>query len=226
MGVERQGQLGAGDALAAGQALLAAAVGGELVDRRVEDAGLDPVALAQEPADRVAQVGVLEHHRHHVAGAGTDLVVAVGNDDSLDAGEQLPIAAGETTALLDVGAEVGEPGREQRRAGLVEAVVVADVDDVVAHRVAAMAVPGAGCHRVRAEAAGELGDTGVVGRQQPPLPAGEDLVGEEAEGPGEAMGAELALGARQGGVGAVCRVLDQRQAPFLADRLRASSGAA
>jgi hypothetical protein len=126
--------------------------------------------------------------------------------------QQLAIAQDQLAAAGDIGLERVEPGVQERGARLVEPVVEAEADDVVARGMTAVAIPGAGRHRMRARAAGKRRDVGVAGREQPALAACEDLVREEAERAREPQCAELAAQPGRRRAGRVRRILDQRQA--------------
>ena len=125
--------------------------------------------------------------------------------------QPLAVAEHQLAAAGDIGLEDFEPGVQERGARLVEPVVEAEADDVIAGGMAAVAIPGPGGHRVRAGAAGVGRDVGVARREQPALAAGEDLVREEAERTCEPQRAELAVEAGRRGVRSVRRILDQRQ---------------
>jgi hypothetical protein len=205
------------DQLAARQVARPVAVGAQLVQRGVEDARLHAALVEQERAQRIAQLRVVDDRGHHVARGAVDLGVLVGQRQAGDVGEPLAIAVHQLAATGDVVLEPPKPRGEQGCPRLVHAVVVAEPDDVVARRVASVTVPGAGRHRVRAQAPHAGRDLVVVGGEQAALAAGEHLVREEAEGPGEPVGPELALLADRRGAGAVRGVLDERDASAVAE---------
>ena len=125
-GIERQRELGPGGELAAGQRPVAPRVGAQLVDGGIEHAGLHLALVEQERAQRVAQRGVVDHDRHDVTGGAVDLVVAVGDREPFLAAEQLAVAVHEAPAgRRRRPRTAGQPGREQRRPRLVDAVVEA-----------------------------------------------------------------------------------------------------
>ena len=175
--------------------------------------------VAQPPAHRVAAVVVVDDDRHHVAGGALDAGVVVGNEQVGQTGQLGAVGPGQRAPALDLGLEPGEARVQQRRARLVEPVVVAEPDDVVGGGLARLAAPRPGGHRLRAQGAGERRDSVVVRRQQPALAAGEDLVREERERAGEAPRPELAaleVGARR-----VRGVLDQGEPVRVAERAQA-----
>ena len=71
--------------------------------------------------------------------------------------QPLAVGADERPAGADRLLEAADPAEAERGARLVEAVVEADVDDVVGGVVSAVAVPGAARHRVRAQQPHALG---------------------------------------------------------------------
>ena len=84
-----------------------------------------------------------------------------------------------------LGVEPREPAARQRGARLVDPVVEAEVDDVVAGGVSAVAVPGQRRHAVRAQQPYSVRERVVVGDDHPALADREVLVREEAERAGE-----------------------------------------
>jgi hypothetical protein len=104
-------------------------------------------------------------------------------------------------------------------ADLVDAVVVAQGDDVVGVGVAVVAVPGQGGHAVRAQQAQAFGQVVVGGEQHAAFAGGEVLVGEEARSSRCAPGAQGA--AVQPGAGGVGGVFDDGQAVLLGMASRA-----
>jgi hypothetical protein len=122
----------------------------------------------------------------------------------------------EATAARDVVRQPRKARAEQRRARLVHAVVVSQFKDVVVGGVAAVAVPGAGRHCMGAPASRQLGHAVVVRGQQAALAAAEHLVREEAERAREPPGPGLAVAPHRSRAGGVCGVLDQRDAPLVA----------
>ncbi len=188
-------------------------VAAELVGRGI-DGGLDAVLVAEAITNRPAD-GRIDHDPHQVARGARLVVSAVGDTEALDIVEQLAIAGDQLTPALDLVAEASEARADDRGPQVVEAIVEADLDDVVAHCGAAMAVHGGSRHALRAQAPHPLGDFVGVGAEGTALPHAEHLVREEREASGEAVGAELLVAVvRPGGVGGV---LDQRQAAPIAD---------
>jgi hypothetical protein len=141
------------------------------VDGGVEHAGLHAVLVEHVLAQRVAQVRIVHHHRHHVAGGAVHVGVLVGHGDSLQPIQQFAVAVHQPAPVGDLVAQRGQARAQQRRARLVHAVVEAQRGHVVARGVAAVAVPGAGCHRVGAALADVLGHVVVVGGHEPALTA-------------------------------------------------------
>ncbi len=221
--VERQRQLGSRRELGdrqrhVGEAL---AIGAEAVDRGVEDARLD-APLAHGARDLGLAAVLIDHDRDHVAGGARDVGVLERDDDPLDLRQQRAVAHRQLAPAFDFRLQPPQAREQQRRARLVQAVVVAEPHHVVGVGAPAVAVPRAAGHRVRAARAHERGDVVVVGAQQAALADRQDLVGEEAERARQAPGAELAPGER--GARRVRDVLDQRDAVLVAQRLQAVDG--
>ena len=188
-------------------------VAAELVGRGI-DRGLNAVLVAQAVAHGLAGLG-LHQNAHEVARGARLVVPAVGDAESLDVVEQLAVARDQLAPAFDLRAQASEARPDDRRAQVVEAVVEADLDHVVAHGGAAMAVHGRRGHPLRAQAADPLGDLVGVGAERAALPHAQDLVRKEREAAGQAVGAELLRAVV--GPGSVGGVLDQGQAPALAE---------
>ncbi len=100
---------------------------------------------------------------------------------------------------------LGQPGQlrpADGRPNLVDAIVVAGGDNVVAEGVAAMAIPGESGHAVGTQQPQPLGQAVVAGRHHAALTGGHVLVSEEAEAADAAPCAQrAAVERRAGGVG-------------------------
>ncbi len=110
-------------------------------------------------------------------------------------------------------AQAAEP---ERGAGLVDAVVEADVDDVVGGVVAAVAVPGAAGHGVGAQQSHPLRQPVLGGAHHAALADAQLLLGEEAERSQLADRADLAAGVVDAGADRLGAVLDQHQPVLVA----------
>ena len=153
-----------------------------------------------------------------------DVGVRVRERQPVDPRELRAVGERELAAPRDVALQPPHAREQERRPRLVEAVVVAQSDGVVAGGLAREPAPRARRHAVAAQGARERRDVVIVGRHQAALAAGQHLVGEEAERARQAPGPQrAALQRRPGGMG---HVLDQRQSmlvaqlPQLVDRRR------
>src|SRR5215211_6014052 len=175
MGIEGQRQLAPPDELAPLEPARGR-VFAELADRRVKDAGLDVALVEHERPERLAELGALERDRHDVARRAVHGTVLVGNAHAGDVAKALPIAMNQAPAPGDVVLQPREAGAQERGPRLVDAVVVAQPDDVVARGVTPVAVPAPRRHRVRAQPSRQLGHRVLVGGEQAALAAAQHLV--------------------------------------------------
>ena len=111
-----------------------------------------PCVVAQPRPHGVAAAVVLDQDRHHVTRGVRHARVVVGDEHAGHARQLLAVGAGQLAAALDLGLEPGEAREQQRRARLVEAVVEAEADDVVAVGLARLPRPRARGHPVRCAA--------------------------------------------------------------------------
>ena len=126
------------------------------------------------------------------------------------------VPADRGAAALDVVAQPRQPRHPERRARLVEAVVVAEVDHVVRGRVAGVAIPGARRHRVGAEGAHSRRELIVGGQDRAALADAELLLREEREAAEPTRGTRLPSWPKLGPDG-LRGVFDQRDPARLAE---------
>ncbi len=144
------------------------------------DAGLD-AAICQGLLERPPRAAFRKNDHGQVVGR---LARAVRRERHLDPGgavERRPVLLNEAPAGCVVLREPPQLDEPDRRADLVEAVVEAVLDHVVAVRVAAVTVPRQRRHPVRAQQADALGERVVVRDEHPALARWQVLVREEAE---------------------------------------------
>ncbi len=121
----------------------------------------------------------------------------------------MPVFPGQGGPASVVGSQFVELGQSESGAQLVDAVVVAQIDDIVGMGVAVVAVPGQAGHAMGAQQAHFFSQIVAVRDEHAALAGGEVLVGEEAEAADVTPGAEVAT--VQPGPGGVGGVFDDGQ---------------
>ena len=171
---------------------------------------------------RVVAVG--EQHREGEVRGALDRLRRRRQLDAGDPREPLAVGANDRAARRDVFVEPPQAAQPERGAGLVEAEVEADVDHVVGGVVAAVAIPGAARHRVRAKQPHALGQ---LPRQRcvtmPPSPTHSCFLEKKLNAPSSPTVPDLAARRRRRGRRSPAR--SPRSAPGRARRraLRSAS---
>ena len=191
------------------------AVLGEAVQRRVPGR-LDAVGF-ERGAEAVARLAVGEQDGEGEVRGALDRLLVERQLDAVDVREALAVGPHDRAPSGDALLQPLQAAQSQRRSRLVEAVVEADVDDVV--------VAGSWPwwrsqvllrHRVRAQQAHAVGEALIGRRDHAALAHAQLLLGEEAERSELSDGADLAAGVVEAGADRLGAVLDQDQPVLVA----------